>query len=319
MTRTIVSHAGLLVALAFAWPQSSPSAPTTKFVIHDFTPEFWQFWAAARNQPIERQAELWQQLYVAPHQAVFNDLATPCKDQFDAGWFRAHYLPQLPGVIPSIRTMVASLAQQLEEANSRFLKTFPDMHWSGDIYIMASGYCFNGRAQMIQGRSAMLFGVDAMAALGQKDLIPHIQHELFHRYHREFFDFEGSSGYPLWTTLWAEGMAANAAEQLNPSASEIDLGLIPLGMVQRVEGRRAELAADFLRRFESTTEKDATLYFNDANSKDEFVPARAGYHLGVLVVRELSKQYSIQTLARWSQPEAKPKVRAVLERMSAAR
>src|SRR5678815_1574709 len=49
------------------------------FAIHDFTPDFWKFWDAAQNQPVEQQARLWQQLNVAPHQAVFEDLATPCK------------------------------------------------------------------------------------------------------------------------------------------------------------------------------------------------------------------------------------------------
>ncbi len=97
--------------------------------IHDFTPEFWRFWDAAQNQPVERQAQLWQQLYVAPHQAVFDELAAPCKDQWDAGWFRANYLPQLPAQIPAMRTMLDSLHEQLDEANRRVLKTVPDMRW----------------------------------------------------------------------------------------------------------------------------------------------------------------------------------------------
>jgi hypothetical protein len=299
----------LTVALAAAVP----------FAIHDFTPDFWRFWDAAQNQPAEQQAQLWQQLYVAPHQRVFDDLATPCKDQYDAGWFRANYLKDLPRIVPAIRAMVADLPHQLDEAKRRFVNTFPDMRWSGDVYVMAAGFCFNGRAQKIAGRNAMLFGVDTMAALGQKDPIPTMHHELFHRYHREFFEFEGASGYPLWTTLWAEGLAAYVAEELNPSASEIDLGMVPLGMARRVDDRRAELAADFLRRFESTAEKDATVYFNDTNSKDAFVPARAGYQLGVLVSRDLSKQHSLQTMAHWSQAEAKPRIRASLERISKQR
>jgi hypothetical protein len=312
-----VAAAALLIGSSCV-AHADPSSPAETFAIHDFTPDFWRFWEAARNQPVEQQAQMWQQLYVAPHQAVFDDLSTACKDQFDAIWFRTHYLPDLPRVVPAIRTMVAGLAQQLKEANGRFLKIFPDMRWSGDIYVMASGYCFNGRAQMIQGRSSLLFGVDAIAALGQKDLIPGMQHELFHRYHHQFFDFEASSAYPLWTVLWAEGMASYVSEQLNPSASDLDLSRVPLGMVREVDDRRGELAVDFLRRFESTAEKDATLYFNDANSKDAVVPARAGYQLGVLVVRDLSKQHSIQTMAHWSQAEAKPKVRAALERIVAA-
>lgn len=315
-SRLSVAGVALLIG-SFCVAQPAPSSAPVTFAVHDFTLDFWRFWEAAQNQPVEQQARLWQQLYVSRHQAVFDDLATACKDQWDAAWSRSHYFPGLPRVVPAIRTMVAGLPQQLQEANSRFLKTFPDMQWSGDIYVMASGYCFSGRSQMIQGRGALLFGVDAIAALGQKDLIPGMQHELFHRYHRQFFEFEGSSGYPLWTTLWAEGMASYVSELLNPSASEIDLAQVPLGMVRQVNDRRGRLAADFLRRFESTAPKDATLYFNDINSKDAVVPARAGYQLGVLVIRDLSKEYSIQTMAHWSQTEVKPRVHAALKRISA--
>jgi hypothetical protein len=144
-----------------------------------------------------------------------------------------------------------------------------------------------------------------------------MQHELFHRYHRQFFEFEASSAYPLWTALWAEGLATYVAAELNPSASELDRGMVPLGMVARVDSRRAELAADFLRRFASTAQADATVYFNGGDSKDPVVPARAGYELGLLAARELSRQYAIQTMAHWSQAEAKPKIRAALEQMSA--
>lgn len=314
-SRLSVAGVALMIA-SFCVAQPAPSSTPVTFAIHDFTPDFWRFWEAAQNQPVEQQARLWQQLYVSRHQAVFNDLAAPCKDQWNADWARTRYLPDLPRVVPAIRALVADLPQQLEKANSRFLKMFPDMNWTGDIYVMASGYCFTGRSQMIQGRGALLFGVDGIAALGQKDLIPGMQHELFHRYHRQFFEFEGSSAYPLWTALWAEGMASYVSQLLNPSASEIDLAQVPLGMVQQVNERRSQLAADFLNRFESTANKDATLYFNDVHSKDNLVPARAGYQLGVLVIRELSKEYSIQTIAHWSQAEVKPKLHAALKQMS---
>lgn len=57
-------------------------------------------------------------------------------------------------------------------------------------------------------------------------------------------------------------------------------------MAQQVDERRAEIAADFLRKFESTAEKDAALYINSPERTDPVVPPRAGYQLGVLVVRE---------------------------------
>jgi hypothetical protein len=66
------------------------AAPPASFTVHDFLPEFWRFWEAAENQPVERQAQLWQSLYVQRHQAVFDDLAEPCKDQYDPAWARTH-------------------------------------------------------------------------------------------------------------------------------------------------------------------------------------------------------------------------------------
>jgi hypothetical protein len=295
------------------------AAPAADFTIHNFMPDFWQFWAAAENQPVERQAELWQSLYVSKHQAVFDDLAGPCKDQFDPEWARTRYFPNLPKIVPAMRDATGDLPEKLNATRARFLATFPDMHWAGDIYVMASGYCFNGRAQNIQGRGAILFGMDATIALGQKDMTPGMTHELFHRYHRQFFDFEGSKNYPLWTVLWGEGMAQYAAELLNPAASEADLSHLPVGMVQKVDAGRQDLAADFLKKFSSTQESDAKVYFNDIRSQDPLVPARGGYHLGVLVVRELAKRNSLQTMAHWSQKEARPKIQAALEAIAQGR
>jgi len=213
---------GLLACLSPAL-----AAPAASFTVHNFMPDFWQFWQAAENQPVEHQAELWQSLYVSKHQAVFDDLAGPCKDEWDPTWARTHYFPNLPKIVPAMRDAAADLPEKLAATQARFLGQFPDMRWAGDIYVMASGYCFNGRAQEIQGRGAILFGMDATVALGQKDITPGMTHELFHRYHFQFFDFKASSNYPLWTTLWAEGLAQYVCEQLNPTASEVDLSHVP--------------------------------------------------------------------------------------------
>lgn len=292
------------------------AAPAASFTIHDFTPDFWKFWQAAKSQPIERQAQLWQSVYVAKHQAVFDDLAGPCKDQYDPAWAKANYFPNLRKIVPAMRNATNNLPKRLAAAEAKFLGMFPDMQWAGDIYVMASGYCFTGRAQSIQEREAILLGMDAAVALGINDLTPTMAHELFHRYHYPYFDFKASSNYPLWTLLWAEGMAQYVAEELNPSASDIDLVRVPIGMVQKTDSRRQELAADFLKRFDSTNETDAKIYFNDIDSKDPLVPPRAGYQLGVLIVRELSKHYSIQTMAHWSQSEARPKIQQALATMA---
>lgn len=320
MRAALIQSIALLLWVSMIGPgcQSTP-AQTPTFAIHNLMPEFWKFWEAAHDQARDKQMQLWQDVYVKPHQAVFDDLAVPCKPQFDTAWARSNYFPNLPKIAPAMRAVSDQLQQQLGPATERFRKTFPDMNWAGDIYIMASGYCFNGRAQTIGGRSAMLFGIDTIVALDQQNQIPHVHHELFHRYHHQFFKYEPSSGYPLWATLWAEGMAVYVSEQLNPLATERDLSMVPLGMTEEVNSRQGELARDFLKRFDSTLERDATIYFNDTNSKDPFVPPRAGYELGVLVARKLAEKNSLQTMAHWAQQEAKPRVREALASIANAK
>ncbi len=318
-TRTVLSFAVAVYLWLEGCLSPTRAAPAADFTIHNFMPDFWQFWETAENQPVERQAELWQSLYVSKHQAVFDDLAGPCKDQWDPAWARTRYFPNVPKIVPAMRDATDGLSNKLTATQTRFLALFPDMHWAGDIYVMASGYCFNGRAQDIQGRGAILFGMDAVVALNQKDISPGMAHELFHRYHFQFFDFKASSNYPLWTTLWAEGLAQYVTEQMNPTASEVDLSHVPAGMVQKVDAKRQDLAADFLKKFDSTQEMDAKVWFNDMRSQDPVVPPRGGYQLGVLVARELARRYSVQTMAHWPQSEARPKIQAALEAIAQGR
>jgi hypothetical protein len=313
----VIAFAVLLTAAtSAAFPTTAPQPST--YTVHNFMPDFWAFWTVARNQPADQQARLWQQLYVAHHRAVFAELAAPCKDQFDPAVMRQEYFKSLPDWAPGMRAMADRIPQDMAEARRRFVAKFPDMHWSGDVYVMASGGCFNGRVQKIQGRSALLLGVDNIVGLGEKNLVPVVDHELFHRYHHDYFDFEPTGGYPLWTLLWAEGMATYVAEDLNPQASQIDLGMVPPGMVENVERERRKLAAEFLKHADSRADKDALVWFNDIDSKDPLVPPRAGYELGVLVARELSKRYSMQQMAHWSRTEAEPKIRMALKAIARA-
>ena len=99
----------------------------------------------------------------------------------------------------------------------------------------------------------------------------------------------------------------------------MDLSHLPAGSVQKVDANRRELAAAFLKKFNSTQEMDAKVWFNDIRSQDPLVPARGGYELGVLVAKELAKRYSDQTMAHWPQSEAKPKIQAALQAIAEGR
>jgi hypothetical protein len=282
-------------------------------VVHNLMPDFWRFWEQAQHEPPERQLALWRALYVKPNSAVFADLAGPCAKHFADSALEKEFLPTLPELIPEIRSLGESLPGIIKRARLGFQRTFPDMNWSGDIYIMASAGCFNGRSQLVQGREALLLGLDDIAQLHETNLPPLLDHELFHRYQHPYFAFEPGNDEPLWTRLWAEGMATYVSRRLNPSASNTDTLWISDADVQKMDDRKAAIAADFLAHFDSTSKVEAALYFLDDESKDANIPARAGYWLGLRVAEELGRQYPLGTMAHWNREQAEAPIRKVLE------
>src|SRR5262249_37801104 len=94
------------------------------FTIHYFMPEFWTFWDAARNQPLHKQMQLWQDLYVQPHRGVFNDLAVACKPEFDREWAKNSYFPNLPKITPAMRALSDQLRGKYIPPPSASLRSF---------------------------------------------------------------------------------------------------------------------------------------------------------------------------------------------------
>jgi hypothetical protein len=225
------------------------------------------------------------------------------------------FFPTLPALIPEIRSLAESMPGLIAQTRRRFQQAFPDMHWSGDIYIMASAGCFNGRSQVAEGHNALLLGLDDIAQLHETNLPPLLDHELFHRYQHQYFAFEPGNEEPLWVRLWAEGMATYVSRRLNRSATNMDTLWISDANVRKMDNRKGKLAADFLAHFDSTSKTEASLYFLDDESKDSNVPARAGYWLGLRVAEQLGRQYPLRIIARWDHEQAKPKIRQVLEGM----
>ena len=301
-------------AASFARTQSTEN-PSDGIIVHNFMPDFWSFWSAASNKSPKEQQKSWQTLYIEPHAAVFADLARPCTNDLNDATLQKEYFPTLAEFIPAIHALDASIPGIIADTRRSFVRAFPDMHWEGDIYIMAAGGCFNGRSQKIQGREALLLGLDNIVEQHETNLTPLLHHELFHRYHHAFFAFEPERDEPLWTRLWAEGMATYVSRRLNPAAANMDTLSIEDPQVKVLEDREQIIAADFLSHFDSMSQKDASPYFLDDQSKDEKIPARAGYYLGLRVAEQLGRHYSLQEMAHWNRAQAEPHILAALSEL----
>lgn len=285
--------------------------PTAGIAVRNLMPDFWNFWHAAQDKAPDAQLKLWRDLYQDRNAGVFAGLQGTCGKDLRPAVLQKEYFPILKGLVPGMRALSASLPNTIVSAEAGFTRAFPDMHWRGPIYIMASVGCFNGRSQLIQGQQALLLGVDDMVGLHETNARPLITHEMFHRYHYSHFAFEPELPQPLWVRLWAEGLATFVAHRLNPGASTYELTWISPGEISRMDSQMGVMTRRFVRRLDSTSQADADAYFSDS-SRDEHVPARAGYYMGLEIARYLTRQYSMQTMAHWDRAQAKPHILAAL-------
>ncbi len=308
----IVTLAVVTIPVAMA-----AATPAAGIAVRNLMPDFWSFWRAARGRAPDVQLQLWRELYQEPNAAVFADLRSTCSADLQADVLEKQYFPVLESLIPAMRALSESLPDAIISVSARFTKSFPDMRWRGPIYVMASVGCFNGRSQLIQGQQALLLGVDDMAGLHETNVRPLITHEMFHRYHYFHFAFEPELAQPLWVRLWAEGLATFVAHRLNPSASTYDLTSITPAAVSRMDSQMSVMTQRFMERLNSTSQADATAYFSD-DSKNEQIPARVGYYMGLEVAQYLARRYPMQTMAQWDHARAKPHVLLALRHLAAS-
>lgn len=309
--RMPVGRLAILMTAAVLTALPAAATPSGDIAVRNLMPDFWTFWRAARDEAPGTQLQLWRNLYQQRNAAVFADLISTCGKDLQAGVLEEQYFPILKSLIPEMRALSAALPGTIGSAEAGFIKAFPDMHWTGPIYIMASVGCFNGRSQLIRGQQALLLGVDDMAGLHETNVRPLITHEMFHRYHYGYFAFEPELPQPLWVRLWAEGMATFVAHRLNPAASTYDLTWISPRDISRMDLRMRSVTARFTSRLDSTSQAEAAVFFSD-DGKDAEVPPRAGYYLGLEVAEYLARAYSMQTMAHWSRTQAKPQILSAL-------
>jgi hypothetical protein len=280
------------------------------FPVHDLMPGFWAFWEAARSEPPDKQLMDWTRLYYEPNRGLLSPL--PCESLSDPERLRTAF-GRIPGDEAAMHLIADKVPTTLPEAETRFLKAFPDMQWHGDVYVLYTAGCFDGKPATIQGRPSLLFGVDVIAGAGETDIVPLMQHELFHLYHQSFFPEVDQA--ELWQPLWMEGLAVYTAKTLNPNTSNTNL-LIKDDLIAAVGAKKSALATDFLRRFDSVQDSDTALYFLGGTHSAE-IPSRSGYVLGLLVVEAIVSNTapSIREMAHWRPQQAKPRIRAALESM----
>jgi hypothetical protein len=303
---------GLALGACASTSTRPPAGPQPAFTLVNLTDAYSAFYD--RTEGLERSAR------VAAFKAEF---ATSFPGFYDTDRIQAMFgasAERYDGMIaasfdafPAERAAIARTSANFEAlltpTREDFARNFPDLAPIGDIYLVHSVGEMDGGTRSINGRRYFVFGADMIAKLyppGSER--PFFQHELFHIYHGQFFD----TCDEVYCGLWREGLAVYVSEQLNPGATDAQMGLTsPRPIRPEVDANLPAAVCAVRARLGSDDRDDyGRLFLGQASV--EGLPPRFGYYVGYLVAREAGRTRSLQTLAHMSAAEARPVIEAAL-------
>lgn len=300
-----------LSGVLYAHPGDELPRPDSEgYRIINLMPTFWKFWEKAEKKSRAEKIRLFREMLVTPNAAVFeNAVPTAARDEQ-----LGNYLENLGTLIPGMRTLSERLGRELPTYRATFQQAFPDMRWKGDVYFLPSCLHFDGAVREINSKATLLFGIDMIAQLqGERgNLAPLFHHELFHLYHRTV-NPDCFRQPTLMMPLWTEGLATLVSQRLNPTATQAEL-LLPDSLVDRCMASLPQLATELRAKLSSRLPQDFLDFF-DGSSKRSDVPARAGYYLGMLLVRDIGSKIPLTEMARLSGEDLRHEVEMALHHL----
>jgi hypothetical protein len=290
----------------------------------DATPPFWAFWDGAQGKPKEERAQRFLDTVVAAHPELYGAgvlqedavTGTPRKD--DAAKRISVYLEDVAPYIARMRALSASIDVHFHAYARDFSGTFPDFAPKSPVYFTISLFSFDGATREVNGKTALLFGIDAIARFHRPDFNLKIlfDHELFHQYHDQIAPALTDDDAPLWVSIWEEGLATYVSQRMNPGSTVGQVLMFPPDLEERAEPKLGALARELLANLDS---KDKTIYgsfFFARNSRAD-IPPRSGYYVGYRVATALGVDRDLRQLARLQDQELKSLVEAALRNLAA--
>ena len=320
LTAGVAPAAGLAPAAAV-----TPAGAAPALRVIDATPDFWTFWDGAAGRPEPRRVQLFLERMVGRHPELFSAAvlgehsALSGADAKDPAATAATYLHDVAPYVPAMRRLSATLRSDLAAYARDFTTTFPDFAPVTPVYFTVSLFNFDGGTRAVNGKPALLFGIDGIARFHAPDanLKVFFDHELFHQYRDQIDpDPDSDDPSPLWQSLWEEGLATYVSQQMNPGSTLADALLSPT-LEGAAQPMLPALAAELLQNFGSTDRDEYAAFFYSRNKRPD-LPPRGGYYVGYRVAERLAAGRDLRALARLHGPDLEAEVRAALQAFAQA-
>ncbi|HEY4122742.1 MAG TPA: hypothetical protein VGM56_32990 [Byssovorax sp.] len=322
------------VATGCAAPRPPAAAALAlPFTFTDATPAFFSFWAAAERAPIDAQIARFRAEVVAPHAHLYTpavlglhgDEASAALDARLREW-----LPKLPSIAPRMRELHAGFERDMRRGVARLEAAAPTFRWSGACYLFASIDTMNGGMRDVDGKSALLFGLDVMAKPGAS-MPPEVlfAHELFHTHQDDVTPKLADGDARVGDALWTEGLAEHASlvvcegrterEALpfshlhDPAHPALDIPERRVELAEVMPRYARSLGGELLAAFDSREQADyARFFLGRADPRLGERPVRSGYWFGLHAARVIAAGRSLDVLCRVPRDAVRAEVRAAV-------
>lgn len=305
MRRVAGAVAALLVAMAS--PARAQTCPLVNLM-----PAYWQVVEESVGLKSAEQIERFREKLVIPNDDLYGENGV--------GFASSQALDQaiLQSLARSRRDHASALAketylqQHLPELVQEFQRRFPDFRCDFPIYLLPSLGQMDGAGRKVNGRPAMLLGVDVIAVVHETDeMAVFLDHELFHRYHFQAAGMSDDDGEraPIWKALWVEGLATHASKEL--AGVSYGAALFDRGLVKNANAKFPDLIAEITENFDKIDRKAySRLFMGQPPGTDP--PPRSGYYIGALAAQELAKTMTMAQMAHLTDGDARTRLLGLL-------
>ena len=295
------------------------------------TASFDAFWQDAQGKSFAEQEALWNRLIEGPREALYRSVVWEVRDnprwQKNKNMMLKARLAQYPGIASRIPAEAGDIEAQLRTQTMRFRALFPGAAAVPRAVIVLAPN-FDAKSGVLpDGTPGLALAADTLA-LEKADLGIVLPHELFHLYDAEHAGVKNDGvmrDTGLTLPLFAEGLATYVSSVASPGHSDGQYLFLQSQMAELPRSRLPAAARDFLpiagtMTIDPTVHRISRLYaqwFEGGNQPlNPGYPNRAGYWLGLNLIRQLRRTYSLQQLASWPPAEAQQKTRAALAQMA---
>lgn len=328
--RTVLLPVLVTVAMSAAPVFAVGPAPPAARATPSITASFESFWEAAHDQPFPEQQALWDRYIEAPREALYRSVVWEVPDNPDWRASKARELKyrfaQYSRIAARIPQTVREIRTALNVESQRFRKLFPGASSHPRVVLVLAPDFDSKSGVLADGTPVLALAVDTLA-LENADLGILLPHELFHLYDARHAGILNDGVMPhtaITLPLFAEGMAVYVSSVVSPGHTDGEylfqksLGALADSLLPHAA--RAFLAEADVRSIDSAQHDISTAYKQwfegDVRPLNPGFPNRAGYWLGLHLIRQLRKRYSLGQLAAWGPLRAQAEMRTSLREMA---